>query len=282
MIEVLKPGLYTSVQDLGRIGYRKQGVPLSGAMDSEAALLANKLVGNLASSAVLECTMLGPTLRFMSATTFVVTGGSFKMLLNASEILTHQVVSAKQNDVLTIGTVVRGMRCYLAVEGGIHTPEILGSRSFYSSITPSEVVKKGDKLPIGTIKQKRASKNISEVKTTPFSEEIEVYKGSEINQLSVAQQKVLLTSHFEISPQSNRMAYLLDGRHQLSALEIITAPVQPGTVQLTPSGKIIVLMRDAQVTGGYARIFQLTEAAINNLAQMRGGQSVRFKLSDCI
>jgi allophanate hydrolase subunit 2 len=106
-----------------------------------------------------------------------------------------------------------------------------------------------------------------------------VFKGPEFEMLPLEMQKELFKSPFKINPQSNRMACLLDSQTIFSAQEIITSAVQPGTVQLTPSGKIIVLMRDAQTTGGYARIFQLTEMAINILAQKPAGSKVMFKLA---
>ena len=279
MIKVLKAGLYTTVQDLGRYGFRNQGVPVSGAMDQEAALLANSILGNAMHDAVLEITMLGPTLLFRNSTTITVTGAPFTMHLNSTEIVNNQVITVHPNDVLTIGKARSGMRCYLAVKGGIQTELVLGSRSFYKGVTASAVLKKEDELPYIMHKTDCVAKTISEA-TKTSAEGITVYKGPEFNELRPEQQHILLQNTFKVSPQSNRMAYLLAEDKRFTAKEMITSPVQPGTVQLTPSGKLIVLMRDAQVSGGYARVLQLSGASVDALSQKRGGDTVRFTLCD--
>ncbi|MAZ73819.1 MAG: allophanate hydrolase [Flavobacteriaceae bacterium] len=277
MIRVVKGGLYTTVQDAGRYGYRNMGVPVSGAMDSVSAAFANKLVGNSMNDAVLEITLLGPTLKFEEATRIAVAGAPFKVLLNAAEMVMNTPISVKKNDVLTIERPTKGMRCYMAVAGGLQTPELLQSRSFYPNITETVKLADGDVLPL--------KKSTSTLTTSPLSvpslnfskTSLQVYPGPEFEALSLFQQQGLLEQMYTVSAQSNRMAYLLTCSATLSAKEIHTAPVQPGTVQLTPSGKIIVLMRDAQVTGGYARIFQLTEQSLNVLSQKRGGETIKFQ-----
>jgi len=279
MIEIVTPGLYTTVQDLGRFGHRATGVPVSGAMDSEAALLANSLLGNLKDEAVLEIVLVGPTLKFHQNTAIAIAGVPFEVTLNDIVINTNRSISIKKNDVLHLGRAKKGMICYLAVAGGIQTPKVLNSRSFYANITKEATLKKGAMLPIKEdviiTKDERPS-----VKERNFdSNYLEVYPGPEYSSLTIFEQQGLLEQRFIISSQSNRMAYILESGLTLSAEEIFTAPVQPGTVQLTPSGKILVLMRDAQVTGGYARIFQLTEQCINLLAQKRGGEAVGFKVT---
>lgn len=278
MIEVLKAGLYTAVQDLGRFGYRNMGVPLSGAMDEGAALRANLLLGNSKNDAVLEITMAGPTLKFQQNTTIALAGAPFEVLLNGAEIETIQPISIHKNDVLKVGISRKGMRCYLAVAGGLQTPLVLNSRSFYATITQETRLKKGDVLPIKGIVKPAITEYASRKPHTIDTKILEVYAGPEFKVLPELQQKALVTTDFEISAQSNRMAYVLESEVSFSAKEILTAPVQPGVVQLTPSGKLLILMRDAQVTGGYARIFQLTAESINILSQKRGGECVTLKL----
>ncbi len=278
MITVVKAGLYSSIQDVGRFGYRKIGVPLSGSMDQFSAVQANLMLGNAEGDAVLEITLLGPTLKFQQATTIAITGAPFTTGLNDADIILNRAISVKKNDVLVFGKAKKGMRCYMAVSGGFQTPLVLGSRSFYKTITTESVLKNGDKLPIA---QQQAFNKIPNhpIKTLHFeTTTLEVYP-AEFSVLSKLQQKALLKNDFKISAQSNRMGYVLERDAGFSAKEILTAPVQPGTVQLTPSGNLIVLMRDAQVTGGYARIFQLTELSMNILAQKRGGEEVNFTLA---
>lgn len=278
MIEVLKAGLYTTVQDMGRFGYRNAGVPLSGAMDRVSALRANLLLGNSKNDAVLEITMAGPTLKFQQNTTIAIAGASFEVLLNGAEIKTTQPISISKDDILQVGIAKDGMRCYLAVVGGIQTPLVLNSRSFYVTITKETRLKKGDVLPIEIVGKPAITEFTSRKLHTIDTKILEVYAGPEFKLLPELHQKALVTSDFKISAQSNRMAYVLESKVNFSATEILTAPVQPGVVQLTPSGKLLVLMRDAQVTGGYARIFQLTALSINLLSQKRGGECVALKL----
>ncbi|WP_432411068.1 biotin-dependent carboxyltransferase family protein [Rasiella sp. SM2506] len=278
MIEVVKAGLFTTVQDLGRFGYRKMGVPVSGAMDAVSAFMANSLLGNKNDRAVLEITLLGPTLKFHQETRIAIAGAPFEVWLNTIEIDLNQPILIHKNDVLTFGKAKKGMRCYLAVSGGLQTLKVLNSRSFYAGLTEEIKVKRGDLLPIETFAEIPALKSFSANASPIDATTLEVFPGPEYASLTIFEQQGIVEQRFTISAQSNRMAYLLECSGMLSAKEILTAPVQPGTVQLTPSGKLLVLMRDAQVTGGYARIFQLTEKSITILAQKRGGETIDFKL----
>lgn len=278
MIEVIKPGLYTTVQDLGRFGYRNMGVPVSGAMDKVSALLANALLGNKSNKAVLEITLVGPTLKFHQNTIIAIAGAPFKVLLNATEIDTKQPISIQKNDVLQLVSANKGMCCYISVSGGLQTKKVLNSRSFYPNITKETKLKKGDMLPITGFSETSQMESTSVKAPNYDSTTLEVYPGPEYDFLNIFEQQGFSEQTFKISAQSNRMAYVLESIVNFSATEILTAPVQPGTVQLTPSGKLLVLMRDAQVTGGYARIFQLTEESINILSQKRGGETINFKL----
>lgn len=279
MIEVLKTGLYTSIQDLGRYGYRDQGVPLSGVMDESSAKKANNRVGNTKQTAVLECTMVGPKLKFEIDTQVCISGGDFEIWHNETAVAVQNPISIKKGDVLTVGKAICGMRCYVAVSGGFRVPKILGSRSFYKGITVQATIQKGDKLLVGEI-----PKNTAQVRTlldTDYTtKEISVYRGAEFDRVALPIRNTILQQEFVLSPNSNRMASLFNTTLSEGAAEIRTAPVQPGTVQLTPSGKLVVLMRDAQVTGGYARVLQLTQQAIAILAQKRAGESVLFVLKE--
>jgi allophanate hydrolase subunit 2 len=170
----------------------------------------------------------------------------------------------------------------MAIKGGITSEIRLGSSSFYLSVTKEGQLKKNDTLLFDQSDKKSTDTNKSEIKTEfGFdSNELEVFKGPEFELLPKSIQNKLENTSFTINTQSNRMAYWLEHSEDISAKDIITAPVQPGTVQMTPVGKVIVLMRDAQTTGGYARIFQLTKNSIDLLAQKRAGETVSFKIMD--
>lgn len=279
MFKVLSTGFQTTFQDKGRFGFRNLGVPLSGVMDQNLAPFANQLVGNPHEETVIEFTLNGPSLEIMDDIELAVAGIGFSLLLNGKPAPLNQKLQLQTGDILKIGATSTSLRGYLAVNGGFKVPKVLGSSSFYPMISPQLKIEKGSKIEMNKNPKSRIE---SPVTTFDFKSyetaEIEVYKGPEFDLLSLGIQKKLLKSEFKINPQSNRMACLLDSQGEISTREIITSPVQPGTVQLTPSGKIIVLMRDAQTTGGYARIFQLTEMAVNILAQKSAGATVEFEL----
>jgi biotin-dependent carboxylase-like uncharacterized protein len=282
MIEVLSGGLYTSIQDLGRFGFRRNGVPLSGVMDSYSARLANRLLGNTNQVAVLEITHIGPVLYFKSNTEIAITGAGFAPTLNDLKVALNTRTFVPKNSVLKFGLPSYGLRAYLSVSGGFVSEKILGSYSQYSGITPKETIRKGDVLSLSPSEGKPIIVTASvKVSRRHFSaDSIEVFAGPDYHLLSKTIQKKILAAKVTVTSQSNRMGYLLAGWEHLSAKGIITAPVQPGTVQLTPSGQCVVLMRDAQTTGGYARVFQLTEKAVNIMSQKRAGASLHFKLVD--
>ena len=276
MIEVHKPGLHTSIQDRGRVGHQHLGVPISGAMDHESANCANLLLGNDLDCALLEITVLGPVLFFKSATSIAVTGAECKCTLDGETIEQYKVISVRSGQRLKIGTCTKGTRVYLAVSGGVQSEEVMGSRSQMKGITSSEFLTKDDKLPIPepSVIETEAAPSMLNLDTSI----LQVYSGPEFEQLSKIQRNSLLSHSFEIQQDSNRIGTQLRGVEGLYAHEIITSPVQVGTVQLTPSGTLIVLMRDAPVTGGYARILQLTPEAINALAQKEIRTCVEFEL----
>ena len=281
MIEVIKDGLYTSIQDLGRFGYRKYGVPISGAMDKQSAIFANQILGNKSNLAVMEITLSGPVLQFNSSIFISLTGAVFPVTANGKEVPMNKAILIHEGQKIFFGSCKSGMRAYLAIKGGFIVEEKLGSLSQYQNITTAHRVIKGDKFktPITAINQKQRFAVIRPQNTNFLNEEIAISKGPEFDLLSESSKSILFNSSFNISNDSNRMGYRLTCEEKLSANEIITSPVQPGTVQLTPSGELIILMRDSQTTGGYARIFQLSESAINVVAQKRFGEKIRFHLT---
>ncbi|GAB5398533.1 MAG: biotin-dependent carboxyltransferase family protein [Aureisphaera sp.] len=279
MIEVISSGLYTSLQDLGRFGQRKYGVPISGAMDRYSAELANRLVGNEMHEAVIEITLSGPILRFNSDLLVSITGADLSPLLDDKPVSMNKALVIPKGSELRFGPPNYGVCCYLAIAGGIKTKKVLDSYSMYAGITQKGKLEKGDTIEMQKSELSSALLHASvRVPKEHFtSKEIELFRGPEFHMLSKNTQKKLKTTTFTISSESNRMAYILNSDLNMSAPEIITAPVQPGTVQLTPSGKLMVLMRDAQTTGGYARILQLSDSAINKIAQKRPNEEVMFR-----
>ena len=281
MIKVINPGFYSTIQDLGRIGYQHYGVPYSGVMDSYCASLANSLLGNNKDMAVIEMTMTGAKLEFLVNTNICISGANMLPRLNAVKIALNKCIAVNSGDILSFGKLNIGFRCYLAICGGINTETVMNSRSMYKGITKYHVLAKHNNLLITeslVVEKKYASIRIH--KTHFSSKKIEVFKGPEFDRLSDSQVEKLKTNSFTISKENNRMAYQLEEPLENSLEPIITSSVLPGTVQLTPSGRLIVLMRDCQTTGGYPRVLQLKESAINVLAQKYTGQNICFNLLD--
>ena len=278
MIKVLHPGIYCSVQDYGRIGFAKMGIPQAGAMDAYAAKKANMLLNHKKQEAVLEITYGQGKFEFTSKTLIVLTGGDFSPKLNSDPIQMNRAHAVKKGDVLSFGKRNYGARVYLAVKGGIQSETVLNSKSFYPGITALKL-SKGALLKINAVKTD-VVKNFSKIRSfsSHFTEPYLICNpGPEFERLSFSQ-KQELSKPFSISENNNRVGYRLNEPIANDLQPILTSAVLPGTVQLTPSGKLIVLMRDCQVTGGYPRVLQLSDYAISRLSQKVAGEIVQFAL----
>lgn len=280
MVKVVKPGFYTTIQDLGRFGYQDYGVPVSGAMDHYSARFANALLNNDKNDAVLEITMTGPNLEFLCHTSICISGADMSPMLNDLSIKLNTITVVKPNDILSFGKLNQGFRGYLAVSGGFQTELKLKSRSMFKNITTKFKIETNDSLAVNESRQNETNKNaILKYNSKIFDSNcLEVFKGPEFELLSSLQQNQLFLQNFTISNLNDRMAYQLKELFKNDLKSIITSPVLPGTVQLTPSGNLIILMRDCQTTGGYPRILQLKEAALNVLSQKYSGQKIQFQL----
>lgn len=278
MLRVLKSGFFTTIQDLGRLNYRSIGVPVSGAMDHDSANKANRLLENDVFDAVLEITMTGPTLQFDSPTSICLSGALMSPTLNNQPIDYYKVISVQKGDILSYGKLENGFRSYLAVKGGFKATPVLGSCSQYFPVTSEKSIKDGDEIPYDTIDSFEPI--LSELKTEDrFGlENINVYKGPEFSILSDKQLADLFSKRFTVSKENNRMAYQLSEKIDGHSHSMLTSGTLPGTVQLTPLGKLIILMKDGQTTGGYPRVLQLSEDAICLLAQKKFGDALFLKL----
>lgn len=280
MVRVIKSGFYTTIQDLGRVGYQDYGVPISGTMDHYSAQFANALLNNDKNDAVLEITMTGPTLEFHCHASICISGADMSPKLNDSSIKLNAAIVVKPNDIVSFGKLNYGFRSYLAVYGGFQTDLKLKSRSMYKTITDKFKIEAHDELAVNESQHNESNKNaILKYNSKIFnSNNLEVFKGPEFELLTPHQQDQLTRQEFTISSLNDRMAYQLKELFKNNLKSIITSPVLPGTVQLTPSGNFIILMRDCQTTGGYPRILQLKETAINVLSQKYSGQKIQFLL----
>jgi len=278
MIKILKKGLHTSIQDLGRIGYRNYGIPISGAMNSDDAKMSNLILGNNETDAVMEITLQGPKLQFLDETPIAITGANLSPTLNGIALEMNKSISIQKGDIIDFGARIAGVRSYLSVNGGFQTDLVFGSRSYYEGITTKKIVEKEDELPFALNLNKKQYQIQLHDQTQDYQQnELAVFEGPEFKMLNDDQKKQVLNSNFTLGI-NNRMAYQLKELLSNTLTPIISSTVLPGTVQLTPSGKMLILMRDCQTTGGYPRIFQLSEKSINRLSQKMQHEEVYFKL----
>jgi biotin-dependent carboxylase-like uncharacterized protein len=278
MLKVVRAGFFTSIQDRGRFGYRHIGVPVSGVMDSYSASIANNLLENPEDAAVMEITMTGPSLEFEEATYIAISGADLSAKLNDKAVKINQVHQVKEGDTLSFGKLVHGLRAYLAVKNGFGTPVVLNSRSYFKPVTPREVI--FDTMELQVEEYRSFEARISSVSPEPFhrEHELEVFRGPEYDILNDRQLEGLFGKEFTVAKENNRMAYQLEQTINGHSHTIITSATIPGTVQFTPSGKLIILMKDGQTTGGYPRVLQLSNSAICVLAQKKFGDTVKFHL----
>ena len=278
MIKVLKEGLFTTIQDIGRFGYKNIGVPVSGSMDQTSAKLANLLLGNDESSAVLEMTLVGPTLEFMNDTYISITGADMNPSLNKQKVLQNKPLFVNKGDILYLSHSSNGMRSYLGIKGGFNSEKKLGSKSFYRGITKREKLIKNDKIKFSKVTSStmKMNKSINDFKINRKNK-INVFKGPEFDLLDSNSKDIIFNTDFTIGI-NNRMGYNPVEPIENSISSIISSPVMPGTVQLTPSGRLIILCRDCQTSGGYPRVLQLDKSSMDSLSQKTIGETIKLKL----
>ncbi|MCY4560797.1 MAG: biotin-dependent carboxyltransferase family protein [Flavobacteriaceae bacterium] len=282
MIEIVNPGIYTSVQDGGRIGFYSSGVPISGFMDQQSAQLTNLILNNPPNTALLESTSLGPVIKFHETTHICFGGAMVSPRLNDRiEVPLYKPIEVKKGDLLSVGYNLIGNYSYLAIAGGIQSQIFLDSMSMSRRVTSSFRLTKNQRFTIGHSSfEYFTGTEIKSDNGILLENSIQVYEGPEYKHLTKNQIIELFNKTFKVLNSSNRIAYLLDEKLKNKLSPILSNPVLSGTVQLTPGGELIVLMRDCQTSGGYPRILQLTQEAINILAQKQPNSKIKFKKTD--
>ncbi|WP_425638339.1 biotin-dependent carboxyltransferase family protein [Algoriphagus yeomjeoni] len=279
-MKILKTGPGTSIQDLGRVGFAQFGVPNSGVLDLRSFAWVNYLLQNEESDAALEICQPGLKVQFGSPTLICLAGAKVAIKLNGNVLSNPNLLPIQANDLLEIGSMEIGAVLYLGIKNGFQTEKIMNSRSWFGGITQSDFAKKEERISYFT-NQEIPKFTASKVKRdTSWLQEkiITAYPGPQWDLLDKHSQEKLETSEFTISDLKNRMAIQLTELLPNNIPEMATAPVFPGTVQLTSGGKLLVLMKDAQVTGGYPRILQLTENAISLIAQKKPQEKIKFSV----
>lgn len=280
-LELVKGGLQCSIQDAGRFGFAKYGVPYSGAMDSHSFRMANLLLGNNENDACLEIGPAPAQFLFHGNTWFVITGADAEIYLDGILIQKNKPYYATDGALVTISIFTKGNWLYLSVIKGFKTDIFMSSRSWSKGITPTLNAKKGISFPFLNNQSKIHWHQYIRLKDQSKSNEspsLKAYRGSDWKILPRAIQETIATQEFYVGLGQDRMGFEIIGLETNRLPELLTAPVYPGTIQLTPSGKMIALMREAQVTGGYPRVLQLTADAINMLSQQKPFTKIRFDL----
>ena len=283
-ILVHDPGPQTTVQDLGRRGSLRIGIPPSGPMDREAFLLANRLVGNADDAAGLECTLIGPRIEFADERWVAVTGADMSLTLNGAEMPRWAGFGVEAGDVLRVGAARSGVRGYIAVSGGFDTPPALGSRSTYLRGQlggfEGRALRKGDRLPLGPASG-GAPSDVHDERIPDYTVEptVRVVLGPQDDRFSKRGIAALFDAPYEMTQQSDRMGARLRGARieHTRGHDIISDGVPLGGIQVVGDGQPIVLLADRQSTGGYTKIGAVCSFDIGRVCQVKPGKRLRFR-----
>jgi antagonist of KipI len=285
-IEILTPGVLTTVQDWGRPGYQNLGIAESGAMDTFSFVAANRLVGNPDNSACLEITLVGPKIRFLRPTWGSLTGAHLSAHLNQYPLTPGRTFKAEKGDLISFGPRVYGIRAYLAVAGGFDVPVVLGSRSTYVYAGfggyEGRPLRKGDTLSAFT----QRGDNESTFAELPVEFQIEKYDSSLIHVIVGPHEdrfteeglQTFFHSRYVVMSDSNRMGYRLKGpkiTHRETPI-VVSEATPVGAVQVPGQGTPVILLRERGTTGGYTKIACVISRDIDILAQIFPGEGIFF------
>ena len=288
MITVLDPGPQTTVQDAGRTGHMRYGIPPSGPVDRRSFVLANRLVGNPDGAAALEFTLMGPRLRAETPCTVAVTGAETPVMLNDAAAPAWTTLTLAPGDVLKIGPARSGVRGYVAVAGGIDVPSVLGSRSTYLRGRMGGVhgrpLARDDRLPLGATSAATHRRSVPPEARPHWGGEpvLRVVLGPQADRFTDDGIAAFLGGSYEVLPQSDRMGARLSGARIAHARghDIISDGIALGAVQVPGDGQPIVLLVDRQSTGGYTKIATVCSFDIARVGQAKPGQRLRFTAVD--
>jgi antagonist of KipI len=281
---VIRPGMLTTVQDLGRWGYQHSGVPVAGPMDAYSHRLANRLVGNPDGAAGLEITLLGPVLEAHGDIVCAVAGAEFELTVGERPGAMHRAITVAPGERLRFGGRTAGARATLAVRGGFDLPATFGSRatSVLSRMGPfgGRALLAGDELPVGSTSAPGQRGAAGAPLGLPAGgARLRVVPGPHDTMFTSEALDSLRRDRFVVTPQSNRMGYRLEGPrlvHRGSA-DILSDATPIGSLQVPASGQVILLMADRQTTGGYPRIATVISADLSIAGQLAPGDWIAFE-----
>jgi len=286
LFRVIKPGFFTTVQDLGRYGFLKYGVPISGAMDDFSLRLANMLVGNNLGDACLEITMLGPELETLHDAQIAVAGGDISVQINEQDAQMWQTLRVRTGDLISLGKIQAGCRSYLSVRGGVGVPMVLGSRSTYVRCQMGGIqgrqLKAGDNIEgFDVVQPLGCQLSVPREFVPDFGAEVNVrvVLGPQLDSFTEKGVETFLSSPYMVTIEADRMGYRLEGpaieRGEL--VDTISDAILPGAIQIPANGKPIITMQDAQTTGGYPKIAAAISSDMHILGQAKPNNWIRFQ-----
>jgi len=284
VFQVLKPGMFTTVQDMGRYHYLRYGVPISGAMDVFSLVAADVLVGNNRNAACVETTLIGPELQALRRTQIAITGGTVSLQINGSSVPMWETLEVYEGDVVSFGRMESGCRTYLSIRGGINASSVLGSRSTFVrggfGGIEGRQLKTGDAIEGFDVPLLEVEYSTPEELQPRFTGDykIQVVLGPQGDMFTEKGMGTFLSNPYKVTLEADRMGYRLEGpmiEHKEKA-DIVSDALLPGAVQVPRDGKPIVIMRDAQTTGGYPKIAVATTPDVSLLGQAKPNDTIEF------
>lgn len=297
--EVVKPGLLTTIQDLGRPGYFHLGIPEGGAMDRAAMRIANMLVGNPEDAAGLEAVFMGPELKFNDDALVAIGGAEMPVLVDGEERDCWSSFTVKAGQTLKFGYLKNGARIYIAIAGGIDTPPALGSRSTYPIGAlggfEGRALAAGDNVPVGQASPAAKERKLDQtlLAELPKPVELRVLPGLYWHRLTEGSQQQFFDDEWKVAPEADRMGYRFRGGNPMEFVEreqpfgagsdpsnIVDGCYSYGSIQIPGGSEPIVLHRDAVSGGGYFTIGAIISADMDLIGQLQPNTPVKFKKVD--
>ncbi len=281
MIKFISSGLNTSIQDKGRFGYKRFGITNSGAMDDISLRIVNKLVGNRDFESAIEFTLMGPVIEFKKEAIVAVGGGEVEVKIDGKNFPMWKALYIKKGSILFFGEMKSGLRGYIAIQGGLNIKDNLGSKSFDERGGLGLKIEDGTEIEIQDMADKSVIGREIEKNFLPcFDGTIRVITGPDRENFTEKSYNLFFSTDWKISHESNRMGIRLKGgriEHSEKGANIESQGIVEGTIQVPPSGEPIILMKEHQTTGGYARIGVIVTCDLYKIAQRRPGESAKFK-----
>jgi len=276
VFKVISKGVYTTIQDLGRYGYRNFGVPVSGGIDREALIFANTILGNNKNEPVLETLASGLELLALNEVVIAITGAKVNVVVDNTQIKYNEKILIKKNQTLYIKELYDGIRTYIAIEGGFLAPKIMGSYSVNEKITIGKAIANGDIL----YKNNKEGKIPNIKRNKKRNRKIfHVYIGPDEKNFTKKGMKTFFSNKYTVSNEVSKMGMRLKSKaiEHIDTADVLSHPVVFGCVQVTSNGQAIILLSDCQTIGGYSVIASIINKDLSKLGQLKPGDVIKFK-----